>query len=159
MRLRQSMCGPGRTKRARSCGLRASGVLRNGPQVRPCNHCHHKSCRSLKWRLRDSPTRRSPTGCSCRIAPLDHIYTARFRSWGSSPDQTLLRPSPRWKLRLRSSRPESRALREADQVVASQWGAHLLHKAALTQAAEVNDKETSVFEQRNDLSLGIGVVA
>src|ERR1700733_561693 len=47
---------------------------------------------------------------------------------------------------------------ETDQVVAGQRSADLLHLAALAQAAEVNDEEAGVLEQRPDLRLGLGVV-
>ena len=48
---------------------------------------------------------------------------------------------------------------ETDQVVAGQWSAGLVHFAALTKTAEVNDEETGVLEQRDDLRLGLGIVA
>lgn len=42
--------------------------------------------------------------------------------------------------------------------MAGKRGASLLHPGALTKAAEINDEETGVLEQRADLGLGVGVV-
>ena len=43
--------------------------------------------------------------------------------------------------------------------MAGQRSTDLLHPATLAQAAEVNDEEAGVLEQRHDLRLGLGVVA
>jgi hypothetical protein len=44
-------------------------------------------------------------------------------------------------------------------VLPRQRSTDLLHLAALAQAAEVSDEEAGVLEQRDDLGLGLGVVA
>src|SRR5712692_9614006 len=84
----RSVCSPGRTRRARSCGLRERGFP--SPRGRLASPYRPRSSRSRRWPRPDSPTVRSPTGCSFRTARWAPTCIAFSRNSGSYPGQSSL---------------------------------------------------------------------
>src|SRR5260370_28507747 len=95
----RSECSPGRTTRARSCGLQVKGLL--SPRGRLASPYRRRSSRSRRWRRPDFPTVRSQIACSCRTARSARTCTTCIQSSASLRDRSCPRPWPRWSLHSR----------------------------------------------------------